>query len=287
MRNSIPKKILVTGYSGQLGYDVVQVGVEQGFEMIGIGQEQLDITKEDQVKAYIHECKPDAIIHCAAYTAVDKAEDDKEKCWRVNVEGTQFLATSAKEIGAKFIFISTDYVFDGEGLEPFAETEAADPIGYYGLTKYEGEKIVQRLLEQYYIVRISWVFGVNGNNFIKTMLKLAETRSELSVVGDQVGSPTYTEDLAKLLIDMITTEKYGVYHATNEGFCSWSEFAKEIFDQAGKNVKVHSITSEEYPTRAVRPKNSRLSKQKLIDNGFKPLPTWQDAVSRYLKEITS
>jgi dTDP-4-dehydrorhamnose reductase len=281
------KKILVTGYSGQLGYDVVNLGLKQGFEMIGIGQEQLDITNEDQVKAYIYECKPHAIIHCAAYTAVDKAEDDKEKCWQVNVEGTRFLATSAKEIGAKFIYISTDYVFDGQGEHPFTETDAVDPIGYYGLTKYEGEKIVQSLIDESFIVRISWVFGVNGNNFIKTMLRLAETRSELNVVGDQIGSPTYTDDLAKLLIDMIKTEKYGVYHATNEGYCSWAEFAKEIFDQAAKNVKVNSITSEEYPTRAVRPKNSRLSKQKLVDNGFEPLPTWQDAVARYLKEINS
>lgn len=278
-------KILVTGYSGQLGYDVVLEGKKRGYEMIGVGHKELDITKEEQVQSYVHTVKPDAIIHCAAYTAVDHAEDDKETCFDVNVNGTKYLAAAAKGMDAKFIYISTDYVFEGTGTEPFTEEDAANPVGYYGLTKYEGEKAVQSLLDKYFIVRISWVFGINGNNFIKTMLRLAETRDELNVVGDQYGSPTYTFDLAKLLVDMVETEKYGVYHASNEGFTTWADFAKEIFQVAGKKVKVNSITTEEYPTKAIRPKNSRMSKDKLEKNGFTRLPAWQDALTRYIAEL--
>lgn len=229
--------------------------------------------------------KPDAIIHCAAYTAVDHAEDNKETCFDVNVNGTKYLAAAAKGMDAKFIYISTDYVFEGTGTEPFTEEDAANPVGYYGLTKYEGEKAVQSLLDKYFIVRISWVFGINGNNFIKTMLRLADTRDELNVVGDQYGSPTYTFDLAKLLVDMVETEKYGVYHASNEGFTTWADFAKGIFEVAGKKVKVNSITTEEYPTKAIRPKNSRMSKDKLEKNGFTRLPAWQDALTRYIAEL--
>jgi dTDP-4-dehydrorhamnose reductase len=279
-------KILVTGYKGQLGYDVVREGLKRGFNMHGIGRKDLDLTVEEDVKKYIKNIKPDAIIHCAAYTAVDNAEDDKETCWNVNVEATRYIATAAKEVNAKFMYISTDYVFDGAGENPFVETDTPSPIGYYGLSKYEGEKVVEQLLEDWYIVRISWVFGVNGNNFVKTMLSLAESRNELNVVGDQFGSPTYTLDLARLLIDMIQTEKFGTYHATNEGYCSWNEFAKEIFIQASKSIAVNSIKTEQYPTRAIRPKNSRMSKQKLIDNGFKPLLEWQDALKQYLIELT-
>lgn len=278
-------KILVTGYSGQLGYDVVLEGKKRGFEIIGVGHKELDITQEEQVKSYVHNVEPDAIIHCAAYTAVDNAEDDKETCLDVNVNGTKYLAAAAKSVDAKFIYISTDYVFEGTGTEPFTEEDAANPVGYYGLTKYEGEKAVQSLLDKYFIVRISWVFGINGNNFIKTMLRLAETRDELNVVGDQYGSPTYTFDLAKLLLDMVKTEKYGVYHASNEGFTTWADFAKEIFQVAGKKVKVNSITTEQYPTKAVRPKNSRMSKDKLEKNGFTRLPAWQDALTRYIAEL--
>ncbi|CAM3948299.1 dTDP-4-dehydrorhamnose reductase [Bacillus paramycoides] len=278
-------KVLVTGYNGQLGYDVVKRGEKQGLEMQGIGIEDLDITNEAAVYEFVDNVKPDAIIHCAAYTAVDKSEDDKELCWNVNVEGTKYLATAAKKLNAKFVYISTDYVFDGEGTHAFVETDTPNPVGYYGLTKYEGEKVVRSLIDNNFIVRISWVFGINGNNFIKTMLRLGETRDELNVVGDQIGSPTYTYDLARLLVDMVVTEKYGTYHATNEGFCSWAEFAQEIFEIAGQDVKVNSITTEEYPTRAVRPKNSRMSKQKLIDNGFKPLPTWQEAVKHYITQL--
>ncbi|WP_100333081.1 dTDP-4-dehydrorhamnose reductase [Bacillus alkalisoli] len=279
-------KVLVTGYNGQLGYDVVREGLKHGFNMHGIGRKDLDLTVEEDVKKYIKNIKPDAIIHCAAYTAVDNAEDDKETCRNVNVKATKYIATAAKETKAKFMYISTDYVFDGAGERPFVETDKPSPIGYYGLSKYEGEKVVEQLLENWFIVRISWVFGINGNNFVKTMLRLAESRNELSVVGDQFGSPTYTFDLARLLIDMIQTEKFGTYHATNEGYCSWDEFAKEIFKQANKRITVNSITSEQYPTRAIRPKNSRLSKQKLIDNGFKPLLEWQDALKQYLIELT-
>lgn len=278
-------EILVTGYTGQLGHDVVQRGLKLGLNMVGIGSKDLDITNRVEVIDYVKKMNPDAIIHCAAYTAVDKAEDDKNACWNVNVEGTKNLAQAAKDINAKFLYISTDYVFNGEGESPFKETDKPNPIGYYGLTKYEGEQVVKQLLDNWFIVRISWVFGINGNNFVKTMLRLAESRNELNVVGDQIGSPTYTFDLASLLIDMIQTDKYGIYHASNEGFCSWAEFAKEIFRQANVEVKVNSISTEEYPTRAVRPKNSRMSKQKLVDYGFIPLPPWQDAVKRYLKEL--
>lgn len=278
-------KILVTGYNGQLGYDVVKRGEKQGLEMQGIGIEDLDITNEAAVYEFVDKVKPDAIIHCAAYTAVDKSEDDKELCWNVNVEGTKYLATAAKKLNAKFVYISTDYVFDGEGTHAFVETDAPNPVGYYGLTKYEGEKVVRGLIDNNFIVRISWVFGINGNNFIKTMLRLGETRNELNVVGDQIGSPTYTYDLARLLVDMVVTEKYGTYHATNEGFCSWAEFAQEIFEIAGEDVKVNSITTEEYPTRAVRPKNSRMSKQKLIDNGFEPLQDWKKATKHYITQL--
>lgn len=279
-------KILVTGYTGQLGFDVVQEGLKRGYEMIGVGSKDLDITNESDVQSYVTKVNPDAIIHCAAYTAVDKAEDDQETCWNVNVEGTRYLATVAKSINAKFIYISTDYVFEGTGEQAYVEEDQRNPIGYYGLTKYEGEKIIQSLIDNHFIVRISWVFGMNGNNFIKTMLRLSETREELNVVGDQVGSPTYTYDLARLLIDMVQSNRYGIYHATNEGYCSWAEFATEIFKQSGKNVKVNSIPTEQYPTRATRPKNSRLSKQKLIDNGFQPLPHWQDALSDYLQKFS-
>lgn len=278
-------KILVTGYAGQLGYDVVRECELYNLDVKGITRNELDITDKEAVFSLVDSFKPDVIIHCAAYTAVDKAEDDQENCRNVNVEGTRYLAEAAKKHDAKFVYISTDYVFEGKGDQPFNEDDQPNPIGYYGLTKYEGEKIVQSLIDNYFIVRISWVFGINGNNFIKTMLRLSETRNELNVVGDQIGSPTYTFDLAKLIVEMIKTDKYGIYHATNEGFTSWAEFAKEIFKLAGKDVLVHSISTEEYPTRAVRPKNSRLSKQKLVENGFKPLPTWEDALARYLVQL--
>lgn len=280
-------KILVTGINGQLGHDVVRKGLELGLDMIGINRKDLDITKETEVQNFIQKLNPSAIIHCAAYTAVDKAEEDKVACWNANVNATDYLATAAKAIDAKFVYISTDYVFDGQGEESFVETDTPNPVGNYGLTKYEGEKKVQSMLDKHFIVRISWVFGINGNNFIKTMLRLSDSRNELNVVGDQIGSPTYTYDLAGLLLEMAQSEKYGIYHASNTGFCSWAEFAEEIFNQASIDVKVNSISTEEYPTKAVRPRNSRMSKEKLILNEFQPLPSWQNAVQRYLKELTN
>ncbi|MGY6213103.1 dTDP-4-dehydrorhamnose reductase [Cytobacillus firmus] len=279
-------KILVTGYTGQLGYDVVHQGLQLGLNMVGVGSKDLNITNKEAVSQYVKKVKPDAIMHCAAFTAVDQAEDNKDICHHVNVDGTKNLAEAAKANNAKFMYISTDYVFNGEGQTPFKETDETSPIGHYGRTKLEGEEVVKQLLDKWFIIRISWVFGINGNNFVKTMLRLGETRDELNVVGDQFGSPTYTLDLAKLLIEMIKTDKYGVYHASNEGYCSWADFAQEIFRQSNIKVKVNSISTEEYPTRAARPKNSRMSKQKLMDNGFNPLPRWQDAVERYLKQLT-
>lgn len=278
-------KVLVTGYTGQLGYDLVKAGKKRALDIVGISTKDVDLTDEQSVLHYVRHMKPDVIIHSAAYTAVDQAEDDKERCYDVNVNGTKYLALAAKEVNAKFVYVSTDYVFDGKGEQPFTETDQPNPIGQYGRTKYEGEQVVQALLDKWYIVRISWVFGMNGKNFIKTMLSLSETRDELNVVGDQYGSPTYTVDLSRFLLDLVQTDQYGIYHASNEGFCSWAEFAQEIFKQSGKNVKVNGITTDQYPTKAVRPKNSRMSKDKLLKNGFAPLPSWQDALSRYLLEL--
>ncbi|WP_110927012.1 dTDP-4-dehydrorhamnose reductase [Bacillus massiliglaciei] len=278
-------KILVTGGSGQLGYDVLKEGKRKGFIIQAPSSSEFNVTNEEQVHKYITTFQPDVIVHCAAYTAVDQAEDEVEKTYDINVNGTKYIAIAAKEIDAKLIYISTDYVFEGTGDQPYTENDLPNPIGQYGKTKYEGETIVANHLEKYFIVRISWVFGLNGNNFIKTMLRLSETRDVLNVVGDQVGSPTYTADLAYLLLELAQSEIYGIYHATNEGFCSWSEFAEEIFKQAHKEVTVHSITTEEYPTKAARPKNSRLSKNKIEENGFRRLPKWQDALSRYLTEL--
>lgn len=277
--------ILVTGYNGQLGYDVVREGVMHNLKIIGASRKDLDITNELAVRNYIQKLKPDAIIHCAAYTAVDKAESDRNQCWLVNVEGTKYLARAAREINSKFMYISTDYVFDGKKPKPYLETDTPNPISYYGLTKYEGEQHVRAILNEYFIIRISWVFGLNGKNFVKTMLQLAEKNNTLKVVCDQFGSPTYTRDLARLLIDIIQTDKYGVYHATNEGFCSWADFAQEIFRQSGRNITVEGITTQEYPTVAIRPKNSCMSKKKLVDNGFRPLPVWQEAIIHYINEI--
>ena len=227
----------------------------------------------------------EAVIHCAAYTAVDAAEDNVEICHKINAEGTENIAKVCKELDLKMIYISTDYVFNGEGTRPWEPDDEREPLNVYGQAKYEGELAVEKYLEKYYIVRIAWVFGVNGKNFIKTMLNLSETHDELSVVNDQIGSPTYTYDLAKLLVDMVETDKYGRYHATNEGLCTWYEFATEIFRQAGKEITVHPVTSEQFPSKAKRPHNSRMSKDKLEANGFDRLPTWQDALNRYLKTI--
>ncbi|MFU8692085.1 dTDP-4-dehydrorhamnose reductase [Rossellomorea sp. FS2] len=280
-------KILVTGTTGQLGYDVVSEATEHGYEVIGASRSEFDLTNEQEVIRYVNKIQPDVIVHCAAYTAVDNAEEDRDTCWKVNVTGTEYLATVAKRNNSKFIYISTDYVFDGKGQEPYTEEMFPNPSGYYGLTKLEGEKVVQSNLDEYFILRISWVFGINGNNFIKTMLRLSETRDLLNVVSDQYGSPTYTKDLATLIIRMLQTNKYGIYHVSNEGYCNWSEFAQEIFKRSSIQTKVNPISSSQFPTKAERPKNSRLSKQKLSDQGFSLLPTWQDALERYLIELNN
>jgi dTDP-4-dehydrorhamnose reductase len=278
-------KVLVTGVTGQLGYDVVRFGKVLGLDILGVGSDQLDVTNKKNTECFIFEYNPDVLIHCAAYTAVDNAEDNKVDCWKVNVEGTRNLCNAMKKINAKFMYISTDYVFDGKKQVPYQETDKPEPINYYGYTKLHGEKIVAQLLEKYFILRTSWVFGINGKNFVKTMLRLGEEKGEVSVVADQVGSPTYTCDLAQLILELVQSSKYGIYHASNVGYCSWYEFAKEIFRQMNMKVNVNHILTQDYLTRASRPKNSRLYMNNLQKNGFKLLPTWQNALERFLKEL--
>lgn len=278
-------KVLVTGVKGQLGYDVCKVLTRRNIENHGVDLEDFDITDRQATHQYIRNYAPDVVVHCSAWTAVDAAEDMLEKVAAVNVEGPRNIAQVCKELGAKMVYISTDYVFPGDGENFYEVSDAADPSSVYGKTKLGGELAVRETLDEHFIVRISWVFGINGNNFVKKMLQLAETRDELSIVCDQIGSPTYTADLAPLLCDMIETEKYGTYHATNENICSWAEFAEEIFRLAGKNVKVNHILTKDYPVKARRPLNSRMSKQKLDDMNFRRLPTWQDALARYIEEL--
>ena len=278
-------KVLVTGVKGQLGYDVVNELKNRGHEAVGVDIEEMDITDEESVNRVIREAAPDAVIHCAAYTAVDAAEDNVDLCRAVNARGTGNIARVCKALDIRMMYISTDYVFNGQGTRPWEPDDQREPLNIYGQTKYEGELEVEENLKKYFIVRIAWVFGVNGKNFIMTMLNLGNTRNKLSVVADQIGSPTYTFDLARLLVDMIETDIYGRYHATNEGLCSWYDFACEIFKQAGMNVSVEPVTSDQFPVKAKRPMNSRISKDKLIENGFQPLPSWQDALRRYLTEI--
>lgn len=292
-------KVLVTGVKGQLGYDCVNELTKRGHEAIGVDIEEMDITDASSVNNVIKETSPDAVIHCAAWTAVDAAEDAEnlEKVRLVNAVGTENIAKVCQELNCKMLYLSTDYVFDGQGIEPWQpDCKDYKPLNVYGQTKLEGELSVSETLEKYFIVRIAWVFGKNGKNFIKTMLNLGKTHDTLKVVCDQIGTPTYTYDLAKLLVDMIETEKYGYYHATNEGgYISWYDFTKEIFRQATEmgrpeyseeHLNVIPVTTEEYgASKAKRPFNSRLDKSKLSANGFTLLPTWQDALSRYLKEI--
>ena len=303
--------VVVTGVSGQLGYDVVQELLGRGYGVVGsdIGENErsarlaeaaggtasyefaaLDITDGTATKALLQRVQPDAVVHCAAWTAVDTAEEEEniEKVKAVNVTGTRNIAAACKALDCKMIYISTDYVFDGQGETPWdADCMEYAPLSVYGQTKLAGELAVKELLAKYFIVRIAWVFGLNGNNFIKTMLNIGKKYATLRVVADQIGTPTYTQDLARLLVDMAETEKYGCYHATNEGgYISWYDFACEIFKQAGYKTKVTPVTTEEYGlSRAKRPFNSRLDKSKLVEAGFEPLPTWQDALSRYLSEI--
>ena len=283
-------KSLVTGVKGQLGYDVVNELTKRGYEAVGVDIEEMDITDAESVNKVITEVNPDIVIHCAAWTAVDAAEDEENisKVRAVNVTGTQNIADVCKKLDCKMIYISTDYVFNGQGTEPWqADCKDYAPLCVYGQTKLDGELAVANTLDKYFIVRIAWVFGVNGKNFIKTMLNVGKNFDTVRVVSDQIGTPTYTFDLARLLVDMAESEKYGYYHATNEGgFISWYDFTCEIFRQAGYDTKVVPVTTEEYGvSKAKRPFNSRLDKSKLVENGFTPLPTWQDALERYLKEI--
>ena len=284
-------KILVTGVNGQLGYDCVRELNERGYTNVkGIDIDDLDITNEEAVHKYINEYKPAIVMHNAAWIQVDKAEQMPDKVYEINSLGPKYIAEACKEVDAKMVYISTDYVFNGLGDKPFEIDDPKEGLSIYGKTKSQGEDFVKNVLDKYFIVRISWVFGKNGNNFVKTMLKLADMgKTELNVVCDQIGSVTYTYDLSKLLCDMIGTEKYGIYHATNEGYISWAEFAEEIFKQANKNVHVNYVTTLEYkklvPAQADRPLNSRMSKTSLDEAGFNRLPDWKDALNRYLKEI--
>lgn len=296
-------KVFVTGVGGQLGYDVMHELTNRGHECLGsdilpkekitlpYNYVQLDITKQENVEKVICQLAPDAVVHCAAWTAVDAAEDEenKDKVLAINAQGTQYIAEACKKIDCKMIYISTDYVFNGEGVEPWRpDCKDYAPLNVYGMSKLLGEKAVAQTLTKYFIVRIAWVFGNNGNNFIKTMLNLGKKYDTLRVVNDQIGTPTYTFDLARLLVDMVETDKYGYYHATNEGgYISWYEFACEIFRQTGYNINVQPVTTEEYGlSKAKRPFNSRLDKNKIVENGFRPLPDWKDALSRYLELVS-
>ena len=287
-------KVFVTGVAGQLGYDVMNELKRRGHEAIGSditdsADIQLDITEKKAVETVLKELQPDAVIHCAAWTAVDAAEDEenKEKVYAVNVTGTRNIAEVCKQLDCKMIYISTDYVFNGQGTEPWqADCKDFAPLNYYGLTKLEGELAVADLLDKFFIVRIAWVFGLNGKNFIKTMINVGKKYDTVRVVNDQIGTPTYTYDLARLLVDMVETDKYGYYHSTNEGgYISWYDFCCEFYKQYGLTTKVIPVTTEEYGlSKAPRPFNSRLDKSKLKEMGFEPLPTWQDAVKRYFEE---
>lgn len=296
-------KVLVTGTSGQLGHDVMRELARRGYEAVGADRAEsdaefehviLDITDADKVMEVVREVKPDVIVHCAAWTNVDGAEDpaNLEVVRAVNVDGTRNLVLAAKEIDAKFVYISTDYVFDGSGERPWEpDDKNYAPINVYGQSKLDGELEVARILDKYFIVRIAWVFGKNGKNFIKTMINVGKTHPVVKVVDDQIGTPTYTYDLARLLVDMIETDKYGYYHVTNEGgYISWADFAEEIYRVAGMDVKVERVSTEEYEktagkTVAKRPFNSRLDKSKLVEVGFEPLPEWKTAVERYIAEL--
>lgn len=277
--------ILVTGAKGQLGFDVSAELKKRNIPHIPTDVDNLDITDKYAVEKFFADNNISALIHCAAYTAVDKAESESELCLKINAEGTENLAEECKKADAKMIYVSTDYVFPGDGDAPFEVNDKKNPQNIYGKSKLLGEAAVKKHLSKYFIVRTSWVFGEKNTNFIHTMLRLSETRSEVSVVCDQVGSPTYSKDLARLLCDMIITEKYGEYHARNDGFCSWNQLAEETFRIAGKDVRVNPVTSEEYKTAAKRPLNSRLSMAAVKENGFTPLQHWKDAVKEYLRNI--
>lgn len=277
-------KIVVTGAKGQLGQDVLKQLAEGDFEVYPLDRAALELTDEQAVAAYMEKVQPDVILHCAAYTNVDGAETDRETAYQVNGLATKYLAQAANKMGAKILYVSTDYVFNGTGNKPYEVDEPTAPLGVYGETKLAGETFVQEYAEKFFIVRTAWVFGVYGNNFVKTMIRLGKERGEVGVVHDQVGSPTYTVDLARFMLELMQSEKYGIYHATNEGVCSWYEFAVEIFKQAGMDVKVKPLTTEEFPRPAARPKYSVLSKRKIAEQGFTPLRGWKEALAAYLEE---
>ena len=274
--------ILVTGSTGQLGSDVVKELLKRGYSTLSPNRSEFNLCSEDSIRNYILNSNSEAIVHCAAYTQVDKAEDEKDLCIKINATATKHIAKCAKILDIPMIYISTDYVFDGTKDGKYTENDETNPINIYGESKLAGEKYVQEILDKYYIVRTSWVFNINGKNFIETMLRLSKANNQLSIVNDQIGSPTYTKDLSRLLVDMLETSKYGLYHATNEGYCSWYEFANTIFKLANINIDIKAINSNEYASRAKRPMNSKLSKDKLIEYGFKPLPHWEDALKDYL-----
>lgn len=274
--------ILVTGSTGQLGSDVVKELLKRGHSTLSPNRSEFNLCSEDSIRNYILNSNCEAIVHCAAYTQVDKAEDEKDLCIKINATATKHIVKCAKILDIPMIYISTDYVFDGTKDGEYTENDETNPINIYGESKLAGEKYVQEILDKYYIVRTSWVFNINGKNFIETMLRLSKANNQLSIVNDQIGSPTYTKDLSRLLVDMLETSKYGLYHATNEGYCSWYEFADTIFKLANINIDIKAINSNEYASRAKRPLNSKLSKDKLIEYGFKPLPHWEDALKDYL-----
>lgn len=274
--------ILVTGSTGQLGSDVVKELLKRGYSTLSPNRSEFNLCSEDNIRNYILNSNCESIVHCAAYTQVDKAEDEKDLCIKINATATKHIVKCAKILDIPMIYISTDYVFDGTKDGKYTENDETNPINIYGESKLAGEKYVQEILDKYYIVRTSWVFNINGKNFIETMLRLSKANNQLSIVNDQIGSPTYTKDLSRLLVDMIETNKYGLYHATNEGYCSWYEFADTIFKLANINIDIKAINSNEYASRAKRPLNSKLSKDKLIEFGFKPLPHWEDALKDYL-----
>lgn len=278
------KYVLVTGATGQLGSDIINELNKRGIHNIGIGSADLDITDDEAVFNFFNSYKLSYVIHCAAYTKVDMAEDEKDLNYAINVHGTSNIVSQCYKYNIPIVYFSTDYIFGGEGEIPFKEEDTPNPLCEYANAKYQAEQEVKKL-DKYYIVRISWVFGKNGNNFVKTMIKLSETKNEINVVSDQIGSPTYTVDLATAIVDMIGTEKFGVYHLTNEGYVSWSDFARKIFEMLKIKITVNDVTTEFYNAKAKRPKNSRLDKTKYLNAGFKKMPTWQDALGRYLKEI--
>jgi dTDP-4-dehydrorhamnose reductase len=275
-------KLLVTGSNGQLGSEIIAYSKKAGIPSFGASRQDFDITDRIAVMNFISEYKPDAVIHCASYTAVDRAEDEEELCRRVNVLGTENVARACRICHAKMMYISTDYVFDGTKKGIYETDDATNPLSVYGRSKADGEMEVQNILKRFFIVRTSWLFGNNGDNFVNTIQRLCKHRTQVSVVNDQIGSPTYSKDLAPLLVQMISSDKYGIYHATNEGFCSWAEFAEKINSILGQKCRINRIRSEDYPSKAVRPKNSCLSKEKLVLNGFLKLPPWQDALKRFL-----